>query len=62
MTSPVGVDKLARFSEQLIGVGTKVVTLGLDQVGRDTLAPTSKGERESECMVYCMVSKHTRSY
>ncbi len=61
MTSPVGVDKLARFSEQLIGVGTKVVTLGLDQVGRDTLAPTSK-ERGSECMVYCMVSKHTRSY
>ena len=36
MTGPVGVDELAGLCEQLVGVGTEVVTLGLDQVGRHT--------------------------
>ena len=36
MACPVGVDELARLGEELVGVGTEVVTLGLDEVGRDT--------------------------
>ena len=36
MAGPVGVDELARLREKLVGVSTEVVTLGLDQIGRDT--------------------------
>jgi len=37
MAGPVGVEELsARFVDTLIGVRSKVVTLSLDEVGRET--------------------------
>ena len=33
--SPVGMNVFARFTEQLVSMGTKVITLGLDQIGRE---------------------------
>ncbi len=48
MASPVSVDKLAWLSEKLVGVGTEVVTLGLDQVSRHTLAPTRRERGQSD--------------
>ena len=45
MAGPVGVDVLAWLSEELIGVGTEVVTLGLDEIGRNTGGPVGRRER-----------------
>ena len=39
MAGPVGVDELAWLGEKLVGVCTKVVTLSLNEVGRDTSRP-----------------------
>ena len=37
VAGPVGVYELPRAREQLVGVGSEVVSLGLDQVGRNFL-------------------------
>ena len=47
MTGPVGVDELARLSEELVSVSTKVVALSLDEVGGYTSRPSWE-ERERE--------------
>ena len=39
MSSPVGVDKGTWLAQQFVGVGTKVVTLGLNEVGGEGLQP-----------------------
>ena len=49
MSGPVGVDEGSRLAQQLIGVGAKVVTLGLNEVRWEGLQPSMEGgEGESE--------------
>lgn len=50
MTGPVGVHKIARIVQQLVGVRAKVVTLGLDQIGRQRFASIAvvEGERRAK--------------
>lgn len=53
MSSPVGVDKGSRLAQQLVGVGAKVVTLGLNEVCWEGLQPSvegGKGESEGRSM------------
>lgn len=45
MAGPVGVDEFARLCKKLVSVGTKVVTLGLNQIGRHTSRPAGMRER-----------------
>lgn len=46
VTGPVGVHKIARIAQQLVGVRAEVVTLGLDQIGRQRSASIAVVERE----------------
>ena len=40
--SPVGVDEFAWIAEQLVRVGSEVISLGLDEVGWDMLRPVGE--------------------
>ena len=42
LSGPVGVNKLARLAQKLVGVRTEVVTLGLDEVGGNVLRPEDR--------------------
>ena len=48
---PVGVHELARVVQQFVGVGTEVISLGLDQVGgqpvRSVAVVEGEGSREA---------------
>ena len=43
MTRPVGVDELPWLSQQFVCVSPKIVTLGLNQIGRYPLIPLGGG-------------------
>lgn len=47
MAGPVSVDKLPWFGQEFIGVGPKVIPLGLDQVGWQHLVSVSIIEGKS---------------
>lgn len=45
MSSPVGVDEGTWLAQQFVGVGTEVVTLSLNEVGREGLQPLKEERR-----------------
>lgn len=51
VTGPVGVDKFAWGRQKLIGVGTEVITLGLNEIGWSTFRAEAvkEGQGRAEC-------------
>lgn len=59
MAGPVGVDELAGFGQQFISVGSEVISLGLDEVGRD---PGRSRNHKTEQSQNPLVSQDTLLY